>query len=517
MESRIMPLSMSPDPGTEPGPLLAFHSIEKSFFGVKVVQGVSFEVMSGRALGLVGENGAGKSTLMNILGGNLCSDAGEMRWNGARYRPGSPREAERAGVAFIHQELNLFQNLTIAENLFIGGFPRRLGMIDRRTMRERARDVLREVQLDHGPDTPLEVLSAGERQLVEIAKALLAEARLIILDEPTTSLTSRETGRLFELVRQLRGRGMALIYISHNLEHVRALCDDLVILRDGQVVGGGPMTEFALDRVVSLMVGREITQFFPARTSQPTSEVVLDVRGVSQPGMVRDITLQLRRGEVLGVSGLMGSGRSELARILFGLDDCAKGEIRLVGALLNPLPPRERIARGMAFLTEDRRADGLCLDASVGDNITLVALDRMTDRLKRVEREASKAAVGRMREAVRLTPGARDGQPVKTLSGGNQQKVVLAKWILNEPKVFILDEPTRGIDVGAKCEVYRLINELVEAGAGVLMISSEVEELIGMCDRILVMNRGAIEDVVERGQFDRERILRAALHRGVVS
>jgi ribose transport system ATP-binding protein len=384
-------------------------------------------------------------------------------------------------------------------------------------MRERARAALGDVQLDHGPDTPLEVLSAGERQLVEIAKALMAEARLIILDEPTTSLTSRETGRLFEIVKQLRERGIALIYISHNLEHVRALCDDLVILRDGRVVGTGPIPEFTTDRLVTLMVGREITQFFPARASQPTAEVVLDVRGVSQPGMVRDITFQLRRGEVLGISGLMGSGRSELARILFGLDDCATGEIRLGGELINKLPPRRRIELGMAFLTEDRRADGLCLEASVGDNITLVALGRLSGRMKVVRKEASKEAVGRMREAVRLTPGARDRQPVKTLSGGNQQKVVLAKWILNEPKVFILDEPTRGIDVGAKCEVYRLINELVERGAGVLMISSEVEELIGMCDRILVLNRGAIEDSIEPGQFDRERILRAALHSGVVS
>jgi ribose transport system ATP-binding protein len=500
-----------------PEPLLAFRGIEKGFFGVKVLERVSFEVHAGCALGLVGENGAGKSTLMNIVGGNLRADAGEMRWNGGRYSPGSPREAERAGVAFIHQELNLFQNLTIAENLFIGGFPRRLGLIDRRAMGERARAVLREVRLEHGPDTPLERLSAGERQLVEIAKAMMGEARLIILDEPTTSLTTRETGRLFEMVRQLRERGLALIYISHNLEHVRALCDDLVILRDGQVVGSGTMSGFTLDRMVSLMVGREITQFFPARASRPSPEVLLEVRGVSQPGMVREVTFELHRGEVLGISGLMGSGRSELARILFGLDQCRAGDIRLAGERLNPLTPRERIARGMAFLTEDRRADGLCLEASVGDNITLVALGRMVGRTKVVRREEAKAAVGSMREAVRLTPGARDDQPVKTLSGGNQQKVVLAKWILNEPKVFILDEPTRGIDVGAKCEVYRLINELVGRGAGVLMISSEVEELIGMCDRILVMNRGAIGDTIEPGQFDRERILRSALHSGVLA
>jgi ribose transport system ATP-binding protein len=371
--------------------------------------------------------------------------------------------------------------------------------------------------LELGPDTPVERLSAGERQLVEIAKALMADARLIIFDEPTTSLTTHETGRLFEIVRRLRERGVALIYISHNLEQVRALCNDLVILRDGQVVGQGAMPDFNLDRIVSLMVGREITRFFPPRARRPSSEVVLEARGLSQPGMARDITFQLRRGEVLGVSGLMGSGRSELARILFGLDDCASGEIRLAGERVNHLSPRKRIERGMAYLTEDRRTDGLCLEASVGENITLVALRRLAGRMPVVRREQARAAVGRMRAAVRLTPGARDTQPVKTLSGGNQQKVVLAKWILNEPKVFILDEPTRGIDVGAKCEIYRLINELVGQGAAVLMISSEVEELIGMCDRILVMNRGAIGDQIESGQFDRERILRAALHGGAAA
>ncbi len=501
--------------------MIEFINIEKSFFGVKVLKGVSFAVKPGQTVGIVGENGAGKSTLRNILGGNLRPDAGELRLNGQPYAPPSPRAAELAGVAFIHQELNLFANLTIAENIFIGGFPRRarwLPFIDRRKMRERTRELLQEVNLAQSPDTPIERLSAGERQLVEIAKALAGDARLIIFDEPTTSLTARETERLFAIMGQLRARGISMVYISHSLGHVLKLCDAVVVLRDGAVVGNEPASQFTLERMVSLMVGRAITQLYPRRDTQPTDAVALDVRGLAQPGIARAITFQLRRGEILGVSGLMGSGRSELARILFGLDPCAAGEIRLNGQLLNGLTPRDRIARGLAFLTEDRRAEGLCMEAAIGDNVALVAWPRFVRTWAHfVNAAAVRAAVGTIRQAVKLTPSARDQQAVKTLSGGNQQKVVLAKWLLNEPKVFILDEPTRGIDVGAKHEIYRLINELAARGAAVLMISSEVEELIGMCDRILVMGGGAIRDTVEPHQFDRERILRAALHDGALT
>jgi ribose transport system ATP-binding protein len=495
--------------------MIEFSNIDKAFFGVKVLKAVSFAVPPGQTVGLVGENGAGKSTLMNILGGNLRPDAGEMRLNGERFAPASPREAERAGVAFIHQELNLFPNLAIAENIFISAFPRRpwLPFIDRRGARERTRQLLSEVNLSASPDTPVERLSAGERQLVEIAKALSFGARLIIFDEPTTSLAPRETERLFAIMARLRERGLSMIYISHNLGHVLRLCDAVVVLRDGQVVGAGPKEQLPIDRMVSLMVGREIAQFFPPRQSKPAGEVALSVRGVSQPGIARNISFDLHRGEVLGVSGLMGSGRSELARILFGLDQCASGEVRLNGEPLTGLSPRERIRRGLAFLTEERRAEGLCLEASIADNITLVALAQFARAPGRlVDRGAARLAVARAREAVLLSPAARDEQAVKTLSGGNQQKVVLAKWLLREPKVFILDEPTRGIDVGAKCEIYRLINDLVARGAAVLMISSEIEELIGTCDRILIMSRGEIRDAVSPQQFDRERILRAALH-----
>lgn len=498
--------------------MISFRQIEKGFFGVKVLKGISFTVKPGETVGLVGENGAGKSTLMNILGGNLTPDSGEMRLNDQPYVPKSPRDAERAGVAFIHQELNLFSNLSIAENIFVGGFPRTstwLPFIDRNQIHKRTAELLRELDLPYSPDTLIERLSAGERQLVEIAKALAFDSRLIIFDEPTTSLTARETERLFAIMAQLRKRGIAMIYISHNLGDVLKLCDEVVVLRDGAVVGNEPAVQLTLERMISLMVGREITQLFPQRDTKPTESVALELRGVSQPGIARNITFRLHSGEILGISGLMGSGRSELARILFGLDPCAAGEILLQGESLNHLSPRDRIGRGLAFLTEDRRAEGLCLEAAIADNVALVSLPRFARNcFGLVNREAFRAAVSNIRQAVQLNASARDEQPVKTLSGGNQQKVVLGKWLLNEPNVFILDEPTRGIDVGAKYEVYRLINDLVARGAGVLMISSEVEELIGMCDRILVMRRGAIHDTVLPHEFDRERILRAALHDG---
>ena len=408
----------------------------------------------------------------------------------------------------------MFGNLSIAENLFLTAFPRLAGLpvVHRKALHRRAASLLEQVGLNVPPQTLVEQLSAGEQQLVEIAKVLGLDARLIIFDEPTTSLTTRETSRLFALIDQLRHRGLSLIYISHNLDDVLRLCDDLVILRDGEVVGRGPRAEFTLDRLVSLMVGRSITQLFPPRATVPGQAALLEVRGLSQPGMVRDVSFTLHDGEVLGLSGLMGSGRSELARILFGLDPFARGEVLLKGHPIQPAP-RRNIQRGLAFLTENRREEGLCLEAAIAENIALVTLpNHAGNAVGWIGRLGLRQAVDRIRQAVRLTPSALNEAPVKTLSGGNQQKVVLAKWLLATPAVFLLDEPTRGIDVGAKSEIYKLINELAERGAGVLVISSEIEELIGLCDRILVMSHGEIRAEIPRAQFDRERIFRSALH-----
>lgn len=500
--------------------LLQFEGITRRFGGVPVLRDITLTVEAGTTLGLVGENGAGKTTLMNILGGNLRPDAGRMIWDGRPFAPAGPAEAAAAGIAFVHQELNLFPNLTIAENLFLTRFPRwgRLPWIRRDALGAQTVRWLREVGLDATPETPVERLSAGERQLAEIARALSLEPRLIIFDEPTTSLSDRETRQFFELMSRLRARGLTMIYISHTLDDVLRLSDRVAVLRDGVLVAHGDRADFDTARLVTLMVGRSLNQLYPTRAcwaqSAPRpSRPLLEVRALTQPGVVRNVSFTLHAGEVLGLFGLMGAGRSELARMLFGLEPFARGAVQVAGQPLQGNRPRRRLQHGMAFLTEDRREDGLALEASIADNLALVTLRRHARRGSGwLNRSALAEAVRSIRAAVRLTPTARDTAPARTLSGGNQQKVVLGKWLLAEPRVLILDEPTRGIDVGAKFEIYQLIHQRADAGAGVLLISSELEELIGLCDRILVMRRGELVDELRRPDFDRERILRAALH-----
>jgi len=500
-------------------PLLEFRGVGRSFFGVPVLRDVSLALGAGRVLGLVGENGAGKSTLMNLLGGVHQPDAGTMRLAGAPYAPRRPRDAAAAGVAFIHQELNLFANLSVAENLHLGAFPRRrawgisLPLIDRAALRARTAELLARVSLDVSPDALVAALSPGQRQLVEIAKAVALRARVVIFDEPTTSLTAPEVAQLFRLIRQLRDGGAAVVYISHNLADVRDLCDDVAVLRDGQLVSTGPRAAYGEDRVISEMVGRSIERLFPARAGAPREEVVLRVEGLAAPPAVRGVSFALRRGEILGLAGLMGAGRTEVARALFGLDPVAAGTIALEGRPLAPAP-RACIARGMALLTEDRRAEGLLMEASVVDNAALVALPTLArGPLAWLGRRALRRRVAAATAAVRVQAGVDAARPVRTLSGGNQQKVVLAKWLMVGPRVILLDEPTRGIDVGAKQEVYRIVQQLADDGVAILLISSEIEELIGLCDRILVLARGRLRDELARLDFDRERILRAALHR----
>ena len=501
-------------------PLLAVEGLTKSFFGVRVLHGIGLTLDAGRVLGLVGENGSGKSTTMNILGGVHQPDAGRVTLAGRAYAPRSPKDAEAAGIAFIHQELNLFKNLSVEENLFIGGFPRLahgLPFIDRRRVRARARELLSAVELDIPTSTPLSRLSQGERQLVEIAKALGTDTRIVIFDEPTTSLTARESERLFALISRLRSRGIAVIYISHILGDVVRLCDSVVVLRDGRVVGQAPVAEMAVDRLIALMVGRTIDQIYPPRETAPREGTpVLEVQGLTQPGVVKDVTFAVRPGEVLGVAGLMGSGRSEMARILFGLDPCRSGTIRVDGRPLERPTPQLAMDRGIAFLTEDRRAEGLLMDGTIVDNIALPSLPAFSSRWARlIERPRLGARVEEVGREVQVNARDLARTLAKNLSGGNQQKVVIGKWLLRGPRLFILDEPTRGIDVGAKYEIYKLINRLAAEGAGILMISSEIEELIGMCHRIMVMSHGETRGFFDGAAFDREALLRAAMWDGV--
>ena len=498
--------------------LLSFENVSKGFFGVKAVDGVTFELEKGRLLGLVGENGAGKSTLMNLLGGVLQPDEGTITLAGEAYTPRNPREAKGAGVAFIHQELNLFTNLSIAENLFIDGFPRLFGLpiLNGAALQRRAEAALRAVALDVSPSTRVDTLTPGERQLVEIAKAVNAEARVIIFDEPTTSLTNRETERLFAMLGELKARGTTLIYISHILPDVLRLADDVMVMRDGLLVEKDVKDAFDTRRMISLMVGRDIERLYPPRDGQKEKgETVLEASGLSQPGIVHDVNFNLQAGEVLGLFGLMGSGRSELARILFGLDPFERGTLRVGGRDVGKPSPRGAIHRGLAFVTEDRREEGLMMNASIAENMSLVTVRDFTDGpLGLLNKGRLETHVKRVGGDLKLKTSGYD-QPVKTLSGGNQQKVVLGKWLGAKPRVFILDEPTRGVDVGAKFEVYTLVHALAKDGAGVLFISSELEELLGVCDRLLVMRNGEIVAEFGREAFDKERVLAAAFGEAV--
>jgi len=493
---------------------IEFQNISRSFFGVQALKDVTLAVRAGKVLGLVGENGAGKSTLVNVLGGVVPPHRGSMKLFGEAFEPACPADATRAGIAFIHQELNLFANLSIADNLFIDGFPRlgKTPLIDGRGTRRKVRALLEAVDLRLPPPTPVEALTPGEKQLVEIAKALGRDSRIIIFDEPTTSLTAVERKRLFDLITRLNKQGRTIIYISHTLEDVLRLSDDIAVLRDGSLVASGPSSSYSIDGLIAEMVGRRIEQLYPPRRNAPGTETVFEVRNLTQPGIFKAVSFKLRRGEIVGLFGLMGSGRTELARAVFGLDPFKSGSILVKNRDLGRPSPAACIRHGLAFVTENRREEGLLLEAGVLENLDLLTLRKYArpGSLGFMDRTKTAAAARRIAEKLTIRIGGMERQPVRNLSGGNQQKVVIGRWLLADPTVLILDEPTRGIDVGAKCEIYRIVNALVEEGASVLFISSELEELTGMADRILVMRKGEITGAFPRGEYRPEAILQAA-------
>ncbi len=493
--------------------ILQFQAIDKAFFGVPVLKGIDLDVERGTTVGLVGENGAGKSTLVNILGGVVPPSSGQMLLDGKPYHPADPAAADAAGIAFIHQELNLFTNLSIAENFFINDFPTagRSPLLNRRDLNRRAGEYLALVDLDVSPDMRVERLAPGERQLVEVAKALSTDAGIIIFDEPTTSLTARETERLFELIGRLHDDGKTILYISHILGDVMRLSDAIAVLRDGNLVTTGPKGEFTIDSMISSMVGRDIENLYPPRTAAPAEDLMLEVRDLSKAGISHRIDLQLHKGEVLGVFGLMGSGRSELAEIIFGLEDYDEGQILIDGEVAKSLSPTSNIKGGMAFVTENRREEGLMMEATVSDNLGLAALPEYTSRwLKRVRSNPLAKSVRETVDILSIKVNDAFRNEAKGLSGGNQQKVVLGKWLMTAPSILIIDEPTRGVDVGAKYEIYEIIDQIAARGTAVLFISSEIEELTGMCDRIVVMSQGEMLGSFDRADFDRETILRTA-------
>jgi len=494
---------------------LEAQGISKSFFGVPALRDVNLKLLKGHILGLIGQNGAGKSTLMNIIGGVVQPDRGKMLLDGQPYLPHNPADADHRGIAFIHQELNLFTNLSIAENIFISDFPkRRIGpfaVIDQKAVQQRTISLLAQVDLKLTPETLVEQLSPGERQLVEIARALHRDASIVIFDEPTTSLTARETQKLFEIINRLREAGKTIIYISHILADVVMLADDITILRDGAMVGSGTKDQFGISRMISLIVGRSIDQLYPPRTTSPSKQPVLETKKLSESGIVKDIELTLYEGEVLGLFGLMGSGRTELARILFGMDSFKSGEIIIQGKVVDRLSPRNSIYHHVAFVTENRREEGLLINRAISENIALASLSQLaTPPFQLIDDLRLLTSAQQIAAALQIKSGAIDRLPAKSLSGGNQQKVVIAKWLMSRPIIFIMDEPTRGVDVGAKFEIYTIINNIAVQNGSVLFISSELEELVAMCDRILVMSQGEIVGEFARDAFDKEQILRTA-------
>ena len=490
-------------PMTDPTPALEMRDISKTFPGVKALNRVRLKAWSGEVMALMGENGAGKSTLMKVLSGAYQADqGGEILVDGKPVAIGNPHAARALGIAIIYQELALAPNLTVAENIYLGDeLARPGGRIDRRAMNMSCRPVLERLGTPFTPETLVATLSIAEQQLVEIARALHRQSRILILDEPTTALSSRESERLFTLIRQLRADGIALIYISHRMAEVYELADRVTVLRDGSYAGMLERHELNPDAIVRMMVGRDLSSFY-TKEHDPAAvrgDVVLEIRGLTDGGRrVKPCSFTLHRGEVLGLAGLVGAGRTELARLIYGADRATAGDILLEGRPLTINAPSEAIDAGIAYLTEDRKGLGLFLDMSCGDNINLGVIQRDAKGgfildLARARRRSGEA-FGRLR-----VRAASPAVQVGSLSGGNQQKVLIARLLETNPKVLILDEPTRGIDVGAKSEIYRLVDDLAKTGLGVLVISSEMAEIVGICDRVLVMREGALAGEVGGG------------------
>lgn len=493
-------------------PQLEMLNVSKSFVGVKALDNVQLRAWSGEVLALMGENGAGKSTLMKILSGAHQADKGsEIFIDGKPVTINGPLDARRLGIAIIYQEMSLSPNLSVAENIYLGRELKRNGMIDSRAMEKGCVDVLQRLGAPFTATTRVSTLSIAEQQLVEIGRALHSSSKILILDEPTTALSARESERLFALIKQLRNEGIALIYISHRMEEVYELSDRVAVLRDGRSVGEIERENLSAETIVKMMVGRDLSTFYMKEHDAKGSkgEVILDVQDITDGRKVKECSLKLHAGEVLGIAGLVGSGRTELARLIYGADKKQGGNVSLNGKILDIRNPGDAIREGLAYLTEDRKELGLFLDMSCGENINVgVYRDDARGGFMLNLTKAKDRALAAFRQLRVRAPGHLSS--VGSLSGGNQQKVLLARWLQIGPKVLILDEPTRGVDIGAKSEIYRLIDELARQGIGIIVISSELAEVIGVCDRVLVMKEGQIAGEVGgtgHGEITQERIM----------
>ncbi|OCA88759.1 sugar ABC transporter ATP-binding protein [Pseudobacillus wudalianchiensis] len=484
---------------------IEMKNIHKRFGANNVLTGVDFELLPGEVHALMGENGAGKSTLMNILTGLHQHDEGVIKINGEERSFSSPKQAEEGGIAFIHQELNIWPDMTVLENLFIGRERRNaFGLLKTKEMKELAREQFEKLSVLIPLEKEAGLCSVGQQQMIEIAKALMTNAEVIIMDEPTAALTEREISTLFEVIRSLSKQGVSIVYISHRMEEIFTICDRITVMRDGKTVDTKRIKETNFNEVVRKMVGRELEDRFPARNPSP-GETVLEVRDFTRKGAFENISFSVKEGEIVGISGLMGAGRTEVMRAIFGLDSIDRGELYIHDQKTVIHTPNEAVRKGIGFITEDRKDEGLILDFSIRENIALPSVKSFAPKGLIDEKNEQQFVDMLIKRLTIKTESAETS--AKNLSGGNQQKVVLAKWIGIGPKVLILDEPTRGVDVGAKREIYSLMNELTDRGMAIIMVSSELPEVLGMSDRILVFHEGKISGELTKEEATQEKIM----------
>jgi inositol transport system ATP-binding protein len=491
--------------------LLEVEHVSKAFPGVQALDDVQFRLKPGHVHALMGENGAGKSTLMKIIAGIYAPDSGSFRLKGREVRLASPLDALRYGIAMIHQELNLMNYMTVAENIWIRREPRnRLGFVRHDEMRRRTSDLFERLDINIDPDAEVRDLSVANRQMVEIAKAVSYDSDVLIMDEPTSALTEKEVSHLFKIIRALKAEGKGVIYITHKMSELFEIADEVSVFRDGRFVGEHPAESVTRDDIIRLMVGREITQMFP-KMSVPIGDVMLSVRNLCLEGHFHDISFDIRKGEILGFAGLVGSGRSNVAETLFGVTAATSGTIAIEGREIVISNPGVAMDAGMAFLTEDRKESGCFLLLDIMANMQVALLRRGHARAGFVKQRGIEKLCQEQRARLRIrTPDLQE--PILNLSGGNQQKVLIARWLMTRPRILILDEPTRGIDVGAKAEIHRLITELAGRGVAVMMISSEMPEVLGMSDRILVMHEGRLTGILDRDEASQVKIMELASH-----